>query len=101
MLFGHSPFKSSEPSNRQNMIVKNIKEGKYSFPDNVKVSAEAKDLIRKLLVRKPEQRLGFRGAIEIQQHSFFKTINWDDLYHRRLEAPIKIKSTNRHRKEVN
>lgn len=100
MLFGNSPFKATDNRNPQNAIIKNIKQGKFAFPDNIKVSQEAMDLIRKLLVRRPEQRLGFRGAVEIQQHPFFKSINWDDLYNNRLEAPIRVKLTNKNRKEV-
>lgn len=100
MLFGHSPFRSADQLNRQNNIIRNIKQCKYKFPENIRVSEEAKDLIRRLLVRKPEQRLGHKGGVEIQQHPFFKTINWDDLFYKRLEAPITIKQTTKKRKEV-
>ncbi|KAK8507586.1 hypothetical protein V6N12_017879 [Hibiscus sabdariffa] len=37
----------------------------------------AKDLIRGLLVKDPQKRLGFkRGATEIKQHPFFESVNW-------------------------
>lgn len=100
MLFGYSPFKPRNDSNPSNNIIRNIKQANYTFPDNVKISEEAKDLIRRLLTLQPEKRLGFGGAIEIQQHPFLKSINWDDLYHKRLEAPIKVKVASRKRKEV-
>lgn len=100
MLYGHSPFRSAESNNRQNNIIKNIKQCKYAFPEMIRVSDEAKDLIRRLLTSRPDHRLGFNGALEIQQHAFFKSINWDDLLNKRLEAPIRIKTTNRKRKEV-
>ena len=101
MLFGYSPFRSKESNNRQNNIIRNIKQAKFVFPDHIKVSEESKDFIRRLLTLKPEQRLGFKGGIEIQQHPFFKSINWDDLFNKRLEAPIKVKMQSRKRKEVN
>lgn len=97
MLFGYSPFK---PRNDNNNIIRNIKHANYSFPENIKVSDEAKDFIRRLLTLKPEQRLGFRGATEIQLHPFFKSINLEDLYNKKLEAPIKVKLLNRKRKEI-
>ena len=100
MLFGYSPFRSMEHNNRQNKILHNVKMGKYSFPETIRVSEEAKDLIRRLLVKQPESRLGFRGAAEIQQHPFFRTINWDDLYNKRLDAPIRVKLNNKPKKEV-
>ena len=101
MLFGYSPFKPRNDSGPNQNIIRNIKHAKYSFPETIKVSEEAKDLIRKLLTLKPEQRLGYKGAIEIQQHPFFNSINWDDLFFKKLEAPIKVKLNTRKRKEVN
>lgn len=100
MLFGYSPFRSKDGNNRQNNIIKNIKEAKYSFPEHIKVSDEAKDLIRKLLTLQPQKRLGFGGAKEIMDHSFFKSISWDDLLNKKLEAPIKVKMPSRKRREV-
>ena len=100
MLFGHSPFRSLDSNNRQNNLIRNIKLCKYSFPDTIRVSEEAKDLIRKLLTKAPEKRLGYKGGSDIQQHPFFRTINWDDLYARRLDAPIKVKLNNKKKQEV-
>lgn len=100
MLFGHSPFKARNDAGPNNNIIRNIKHGRYTFPENIKVSEEAKDFIRKLLTLHPEQRLGYRGAIEIQQHPFLNSINWDDLFYKRLEAPIKVKLNTRRRREV-
>lgn len=100
MLFGHSPFRSKDNNNRQNNIIRNIKQVRYTFPEHIKVTEEAKDFIRRLLTFKPEQRIGHKGTAEIQQHPFFKSISWDDLYYKRIEAPIKIKMPSRKRKEV-
>ena len=42
--------------------------------------ATAKDLIKKLLTLKPEERLGYNGADEIKRHPYFKEINWFTLF---------------------
>jgi serine/threonine protein kinase len=42
------------------------------------VSPEAADLIRRLLHRTPEKRIGAQeGGSEIKSHPFFATLNWD------------------------
>lgn len=47
------------------------------FPESPMVSFHARDLIRGLLVKEPENRLGsVKGASEIKQHSFFEGLNW-------------------------
>ncbi|KAJ0547748.1 putative non-specific serine/threonine protein kinase [Helianthus annuus] len=49
------------------------------FPEEVKLSPEAKDLICKLLCN-VEKRLGTKGAYEIKVHPWFKGIEWEKLY---------------------
>ncbi|MFS7910594.1 putative non-specific serine/threonine protein kinase [Helianthus anomalus] len=49
------------------------------FPEEVKLSTEAKDLICKLLCN-VEKRLGTKGAYEIKVHPWFKGIEWEELY---------------------
>jgi serine/threonine protein kinase len=46
-------------------------------------------MLSKLLSKYPDLRLGSgpRGAAEIMDDPFFRTINWDDLYHKRVPAP--------------
>ncbi|KAF8772752.1 hypothetical protein HU200_005416 [Digitaria exilis] len=73
LLYGKTPFKG--PGNEEtlsNVISQNLK-----FPDNPAVSFHARDLIRGLLVKEPEYRLGsLRGAAEIKRHPFFEGLNW-------------------------
>jgi len=46
---------------------------------------DAKDLIQKLLAREPEERFGYhKGAEEIMNHEFFKTIDWGALYRKEV-----------------
>ncbi|OMO73730.1 hypothetical protein COLO4_26885 [Corchorus olitorius] len=77
MLIGFPPFYSEEPLSTCRKIVN--WRTHLKFPEEAKISAEAKDLIRKLLCN-VEQRLGTRGAYEIKAHPWFKGIEWDRLY---------------------
>ncbi|KAF6145114.1 hypothetical protein GIB67_013465 [Kingdonia uniflora] len=73
LLFGKTPFKGS--GNRATLF--NVVGQQLRFPDSPVVSFSARDLVRGLLVKEPQQRLGFkRGATEIKQHPFFEGVNW-------------------------
>ncbi|KAI0527160.1 hypothetical protein KFK09_002759 [Dendrobium nobile] len=84
MLVGYPPFYSEDPMSTCRKIV-NWRHY-LKFPDEAKLSPEAKDLISKLLCN-VEQRLGTRGAQEIKAHPWFKGIPWDKLY--QMEAAFK------------
>ncbi|XP_051128027.1 uncharacterized protein LOC127249326 [Andrographis paniculata] len=77
MLVGYPPFYSDEPMSTCRKIV-NWKTH-LKFPEEAKLSPEAKDLICKLLCN-VEKRLGTRGAGEIKAHPWFNGIEWDKLY---------------------
>ncbi|KAB2093472.1 hypothetical protein ES319_A02G095200v1 [Gossypium barbadense] len=79
MLVGYPPFYSEEPLSTCRKIVN--WRTHLKFPEEAKLSAEAKHLIRKLLCN-VEQRLGTKGAYEIKAHPWFKDIEWDRLYQR-------------------
>lgn len=98
MLFGNSPFKKKNGANYN--IINSIKHARYTFPEDIKVSEEAKDLIKRLLTVNPVERLGYTGATEIMDHPFFKSIDWDDIFKRRLDAPIRVKVPQRRKRAV-
>ncbi|KAK6161257.1 hypothetical protein DH2020_004638 [Rehmannia glutinosa] len=77
MLVGYPPFYSDEPMSTCRKIVN--WRTHLKFPEEAKISPEAKDLICKLLCN-VERRLGTRGADEIKAHPWFKGIEWDKLY---------------------
>ncbi|XP_050367945.1 uncharacterized protein LOC126786228 [Argentina anserina] len=77
MLVGFPPFYSEEPMSTCRKIVN--WRTHLKFPEEAKLSAEAKDLICKLLCN-VEQRLGTKGAYEIKAHPWFKGLEWDKLY---------------------
>ncbi|KAF7818759.1 serine/threonine-protein kinase D6PKL1 [Senna tora] len=73
LLYGRTPFKgSNNEETLANVVLQSLR-----FPDIPFVSFQARDLIRGLLVKEPENRLGsLKGAAEIKQHSFFEGLNW-------------------------
>ncbi|XP_061359406.1 serine/threonine-protein kinase D6PKL1-like [Gastrolobium bilobum] len=73
LLYGKTPFKG--PANEDTLA--NVVSQSLKFPDAPIVSLQARDLIRRLLIKDPERRFGsVKGAAEIKQHSFFEGLNW-------------------------
>ncbi|CAN8297879.1 unnamed protein product [Cochlearia groenlandica] len=73
LLYGKTPFKGDTNEDTiANVVLQSLK-----FPDKPNVSFQAKDLIKGLLVKEPENRLGTeKGAAEIKRHAFFEGLNW-------------------------
>lgn len=63
-------------------------EGRVRYPSAM--SAPARDLISKLCTVDTSKRLGniSGGAGAVKAHPWFKDIDWDALYHRRVHGPI-------------
>ncbi|XP_017982746.1 PREDICTED: serine/threonine-protein kinase D6PKL1 [Theobroma cacao] len=73
LLYGKTPFKGSG----NDETLSNVVSHSLRFPSSPIVSFHARDLIRGLLVKEPENRLGsVKGAAEIKQHPFFEGLNW-------------------------
>ncbi|XP_020683755.2 serine/threonine-protein kinase D6PK-like isoform X2 [Dendrobium catenatum] len=73
LLYGKTPFKGS--GNRATLF--NVVGQQLRFPESPSTSYASRDLIRGLLVKEPQNRLGVkRGATEIKQHPFFEGVNW-------------------------
>ena len=51
-------------------------------------SEDAADFLNRLLLRKPDVRLGSKGIEEIKQHPWLKYFPWDKLYQKQIEAPF-------------
>ena len=51
-------------------------------------SEDAADFLNRLLLRKPDVRLGSKGIEEIKQHPWLKYFPWDTLYQKQIEAPF-------------
>ncbi|KAK9166879.1 hypothetical protein Scep_002070 [Stephania cephalantha] len=77
MLVGYPPFYSDEPMATCRKIVN--WRNHLKFPEEVILSAEAKDLICKLLCN-ANKRIGANGADEIKAHPWFEGVEWHTLY---------------------
>ncbi|XP_065880988.1 uncharacterized protein [Euphorbia lathyris] len=84
MLLGYPPFCSDDPRITCRKII-NWRTC-LKFPDEPKISDDAKDLICHLLCD-VETRLGTRGVDELKAHPWFQCIQWDMLYE--IEAAYK------------
>jgi serum/glucocorticoid-regulated kinase 2 len=85
MLTGLPPFYDENT----NEMYRKILSEPLHFPGPDIVPPSAKDLLTKLLDRKPDQRLGARGASEIKAHPFFHSIDWRKLLQRKYEPTFK------------
>ena len=89
MLVGFPPYFT----NNQEKIFKNIEKGKLYMPNYI--SHGAADLIKALLRREPEFRLGARGDVEeVKAHPYFKNINWTKVYNRMYIPPKIVRTAN-------
>lgn len=81
MLTGWPPFYHK---NIKTMCEKILK-APLVFPERPVVSKEAKDMIRRLLVRDPTKRI---TSEELKKHAFFKSIDWDKLERKEVTPPF-------------
>eukprot|EP01134_Creolimax_fragrantissima_P000613 CFRG0613T1 len=83
MITGLPPFYDENT----NQMYQKILFAELKFPQGV--SREATSIIEMLLARNPLQRLGHgpTGSQDIIDHEFFQSIQWEDMWHRRLVAP--------------
>lgn len=84
MLTGYTPFFSENHVDKYKLIMS----ATLKFPRRG-VSDTAKDVLTKLLNPQPSSRLGANGVHEIQEHPFFRNIDWKALQERRVTPPFK------------
>lgn len=84
MLVGYPPFFDEHPFR----IYEKILEGKVDWSRHLDVNA--KDMIKKLLVRDVTRRLGSlkHGVEDVKQHKWFKALDWDAVLQRKIVPPI-------------
>lgn len=83
-LVGQPPFWDQNVMRLYEQIV----EGRIRFPHNINMAA--KDIISQLCKTDVTQRLGHiqGGSKRVKSHPWFDSVNWDDLYYRRVKGPI-------------
>ncbi|XP_058986976.1 serine/threonine-protein kinase N isoform X8 [Musca domestica] len=84
MLVGESPF----PGDDEEEVFDSIVNDEVRYPRFL--SLEAIAIMRRLLRKNPERRLGSseRDAEDVKRQAFFRSIVWDDLLLRRVRPPF-------------
>eukprot|EP00917_Polyrhabdina_sp_WS-2016_P024417 GHVP01052869.1.p1 GENE.GHVP01052869.1~~GHVP01052869.1.p1 ORF type:complete len:354 (+),score=42.45 GHVP01052869.1:168-1229(+) len=85
MIVGYPPFYDEEPMG----IYQKILNGKVNYP--TVFDKHAKALVKRLLTHDLTKRFGNLkgGAEDIKNHKWFTGLSWDDLYHKRINAPYR------------
>ncbi|TPX40839.1 hypothetical protein SeMB42_g05848 [Synchytrium endobioticum] len=76
LLFDETPFYAESLTETYGKIMDH--ENTFAFPDDCEISAEAKDIISRLLCSK-ERRLGCNGVAEIKAHPWFNGIDFEQI----------------------
>jgi novel protein kinase C epsilon type len=94
MITGHLPFDFDEEAdmddddNSRDKLDKKIINDEVEFPEDM--SLDAVSIVRELLMKDPEERLGSNGSEDtVRQHPFFKGIDWQALREKRAKPPPK------------
>lgn len=84
MLLQQSPFRGED----EDEIYDAILADEPLYP--IHMPRDSVSILQKLLTREPELRLGSgpTDAQEVMSHAFFRNVNWDDIYHRRVPPPF-------------
>ena len=84
MLLQQSPFRGED----EDEIYDAILADEPLYP--IHMPRDSVSILQKLLTREPELRLGSgpTDAQEIMSHAFFRGVDWDDVYHKRVPAPF-------------
>jgi len=84
MLTGSPPF----TGNNRKTITERVLRGKLQLKNYL--TPNAKDIIKRLLNRSVEKRLGAgeRDALAIKEHRFFTGVSWDEVLERRVAPPF-------------
>ena len=89
MLVGYTPFGTT--SDQPYQIYQQSKSGRFVIPNKLGLTPAAHDIIKKLIVVNPNERLGSKslgGIVGIKSHPWFQNIDWDALLERKLKAPM-------------
>ena len=82
MLTGIPPFYCKD----RDILFDAIINDEPEYPEYL--SDEVIDLIKKLLIKNPDKRLGNNGADEIKKHIFFEGMNWEKLLNKKIKPPF-------------
>ncbi|XP_069157911.1 serine/threonine-protein kinase N isoform X13 [Procambarus clarkii] len=84
MLVGESPF----PGDDEEEVFDSIVNDEVRYPRFLSIEAVA--IMRKLLRKHPDRRLGAseKDAEDVKKQQFFRSVGWDDLLQRKVKPPF-------------
>lgn len=84
MLVGESPF----PGDDEEEVFDSIVNDEVRYPRFLSIEAVA--IMRKLLRKHPDRRLGAseKDAEDVKKQQFFRNVGWDDLLQRKVKPPF-------------
>ena len=86
LIFGITPFFNDN----EEKLKENILKCELKFPKKVSISNGAKELITKLLVKNPNERLGHdKGFEDIKKENFFKDFDFQGLIDKKINVDFK------------
>ncbi|KAK9492725.1 hypothetical protein V1508DRAFT_133364 [Lipomyces doorenjongii] len=84
MILGQSPFRGDDEQEIFGAILRD----EPLYP--IHMARNSVSILQQLLTRDPRQRLGsgLNDAKDVMAHPYFSNINWNDIYHRRVQPPF-------------
>lgn len=84
MMTGIPPFYSKD----RDKLFNNIKTGNIKYP--VYLTKDAVSIVQSFFIQDPDKRLGSGpdGVDKIKKHPFFKNIDWEAIYNKKIKPPF-------------
>ncbi|KAL7668977.1 hypothetical protein ACOME3_009653 [Neoechinorhynchus agilis] len=84
MMTGNPPFNDQSVEDVSNQIL----HGTVQYP--VDIDGDAKEFVRRLLVREPHRRMGSsrNGSAEVKRHQWFRSLSWSNIEAKKVDPPI-------------
>ena len=93
IITGKRPYKGKSKHEIKNQIISHqARIGIMDIPQGW--NCDIIDFINSLLQKKSNKRLGCNGINEIKGHTWFKGFNWEDVFHKKTNAPFIPLNTN-------
>ena len=86
MITGNRPYQGKNRKEIKERIMSY--QAKISDSQRYLLSDEGEDFINHLLKRKPGQRLGIKGVLEVKNHEWFNDIDWKKMYNKNIISPF-------------
>jgi len=86
-MMGKRPYQGrSRKEIRDQILAKQVQIKAEELPKGWSIAAA--NFINRLIKRKPQERLGVNGPLEIKSHPWLKDIKWKELTEKKLAAPF-------------